>query len=159
MLTFRRNWACSFKCRFFPILEKSDSRHLQEKNMTHVELVSEFEVIENAFNHAVVSNNTTEIAKCISDDWVLIDAQGGIVPRASFFNAVEKGLLTHATMTKEILRVKVYNEVALVTGRGQNTGTWMGQPIKADEWITDVYKKQNGNWVCVLTHLTPVKKN
>ena len=126
--------------------------------MTNEELLSQFESIENAFNEAVVSNNTTEIAKCISGDWILIDAHGGIVQRESFFNAVEKGLLTHATMTKKILRVKVYNEIALVTGRGQNTGTWMGQPIGADEWITDVYKKQNGYWICVLTHLTPVKK-
>ena len=46
-------------------------------------------------------------------------------------------------MTKKILRVKIYRDIALVTGRGQNTGTWQGQPLEADEWITDVYKKIN----------------
>jgi ketosteroid isomerase-like protein len=61
-------------------------------------------------------------------------------------------------MTKEVLRVKVYGDVALVTGRGQNTGKWQGHPLSADEWITDVYHKVNSQWLCVLTHLTPVKK-
>ncbi len=61
-------------------------------------------------------------------------------------------------MTKEILRVKVYDNIVLVTGRGKNTGFFNGQPIKADEWITDIYKKENNKWVCVVTHLTPVSE-
>ena len=71
---------------------------------------------------------------------------------------LEQGLLTHSTMTKEILRFKVYDDIALVTGRGQNIGSWQGKPLETDEWITDVYKNEHGNWLCVLTHLTPVKK-
>jgi ketosteroid isomerase-like protein len=61
-------------------------------------------------------------------------------------------------MTKEILRIKVYGDLAVVTGRGQNTGTWQGQPLEADEWVTAIYKNENDKWLCVLTHLTPVKK-
>ena len=61
-------------------------------------------------------------------------------------------------MMKEISRVKIYGDVAIVTGRGQNTGTWQGQPLVADEWVTDVYVKEKNDWLCVLTHLTPVKK-
>ena len=88
----------------------------------------------------------------------MVDAQGGILPQERFFHVLEQGWLSHDTMTKEILRVRVYGDIALVTGRGQNTGTWQGQPLEADEWVTDVYKKENGKWLCVLTHLTPVKK-
>ena len=72
---------------------------------------------------------------------------------------LEQGLLTHSTMTKEILRFKVYDDIALVTGRGQNIGSWQGKPLETDEWITDVYKNENGNWLCVSTHLTPVKNS
>ena len=109
-------------------------------------------------NAAVISNSIDEIKKCVTSDWVLVDNQGGIIQQEVFFNVLEQGLLSHSTMTKEILRVKVYGDIAIVTGRGQNTGTWQGQSLKADEWITDVYKKENEKWLCVLTHLTPVKK-
>lgn len=126
--------------------------------MTDEQLKMQFQQIEDNFNVAVISNNVHEIKKCITSDWVLVDSQGGIIPQEGFFKVLEKGSLRHSTMTKEILRVKVYGDIALVTGRGQNTGSWQGQPLEADEWITDVYKKENNQWLCVLTHLTPVKK-
>jgi ketosteroid isomerase-like protein len=126
--------------------------------MTGEELKQQFQQIENNFNVAVISNRVDEIKKRITTDWVLVDSQGGIIPQERFFNVLEQGVLSHSTMTKEVLRVKVYGDMALVTGRGQNTGTWQGKPMQADEWITDVYKKENNNWLCVLTHLTPVKK-
>ncbi|MEO7991726.1 MAG: nuclear transport factor 2 family protein [Chryseolinea sp.] len=122
------------------------------------ELKKQFQQIEDNFSVAVISKSVDEIKKCITSDWILVDSQGGIIPQEGFFKVLEQGSLTHSTMTKKILRVKVYGNIALVTGRGQNTGTWQGQPLEADEWITDVYKKENDKWLCVLTHLTPVKK-
>jgi ketosteroid isomerase-like protein len=126
--------------------------------MTEEQLLEQFQKIEDNFNNAVISNRVDEIKKCITRDWVLVDSQGGIIPQKGFFKVLEQGLLSHSSMTKKILRVKVYGDIALVTGRGQNTGTWQGHPMEADEWITDVYKKENDMWLCVLTHLTPVKK-
>lgn len=126
--------------------------------MTEEQLKKQFQQIEDNFNVAVLSNSVDEIKKYITSDWVLVDSQGGIIPQEGFFKVLEQGSLSHSTMTKEILRVKVYGDMALVTGRGQNTGTWQGQPLEADEWITDVYKKEKDQWFCVLTHLTPVKK-
>jgi ketosteroid isomerase-like protein len=126
--------------------------------MTEEQLIEQFQKIEDNFNRAVISNNVDEINKCITTDWVLVDSQGGIIPQDRFLYVLQQGMLSHSTMTKKILRVKIYGEIALVTGRGQNTGTWQGQFMEADEWITDVYKKDNDNWFCVLTHLTPVKK-
>ena len=126
--------------------------------MNDEQLKQYFQEIEDNFNRAVISNSVEQIKACITSDWVLVDSQGGIIPQEGFFSVLEQGLLSHDSMTKEILRVKVYGDIALVTGRGQNTGTWQGQPMEADEWITDVYKQENGKWLCVLTHLTPVKK-
>ena len=126
--------------------------------MTEEQLKKQFQQIEDNFNVAVISNSVDEIKKCVTSDWVLVDSQGGIIPQEGFFSVLQQGHLSHSTMTKKILRVKVYGDMALVTSRGQNTGTWQGQPLEADEWITDVYKMENDKWLCVLTHLTPVKK-
>lgn len=126
--------------------------------MNEIDLIKEFQHIEDNFNRAVVTNDIAEIKKCITSDWVLVDSQGGIIPQERFFEVLKQGLLSHSTMTKRVLRVKIYDNIALVTGRGQNTGTWQGEPMEADEWITDVYKKESDQWLCVLTHLTPVKK-
>lgn len=126
--------------------------------MINEQLTAEFQAIEDNFNKAVLTNKVDEIKKCVTEDLILVDSQGGIISQEGFFQVLEQGLLSHQTMTKQILRVKVYDNIALVTGRGQNTGTWQGQPLQADEWIIDVYKRENEKWLCVLTHLTPVKQ-
>lgn len=115
-----------------------------------------FQKIEDDFNHAIISNSIDKIKECITKDWVIVDAQGGIIPQERFFYVIENGMLSHSSMTKEILRVKVYGITAIVTGRGKNTGLWKGKPMEADEWVTDIYIKENEKWLCVLTHLTPL---
>lgn len=126
--------------------------------MNEQSLKLQFQQIEDNFNRAILTNDVEEIKKCISPDWVLVDSGGGIIPQERFFTVLEQGLLSHSTMTKEVIRVKQYGNMALATGRGQNTGKWQGQPMEADEWITDVYIQEGDKWLCVLTHLTPVKK-
>lgn len=100
--------------------------------MVETELKDFFQKIEDNFNEAVISNKVEEIKKCITSDWILVDSQGGIIPQEGFFQVLEQGMLSHSTMTKEVLRVKIYDTIALVTGRGKNTGTWQGQPLEAD---------------------------
>jgi ketosteroid isomerase-like protein len=119
-------------------------------------LATEFARIEEVFNRAMVSNDVERISACVADDWVLVTPEAGVLPRSRILHVIETGELSHDTMTKDVGRVKVYGDIALVTGRGRNTGQYKGQRISADEWVTDVYRKVDGRWLCVLTHLTPV---
>ena len=119
-------------------------------------LATELARIEEDFNRAMVSNDVQRISACVADDWVLITPEAGVLPRSRILQVIETGELSHDTMTKDVGRVKVYGDVAVVTARGQNTGQYRGQRSSADEWVTDVYRKVDGRWLCVLTHLTPV---
>ena len=113
--------------------------------------------LEEAFNDAMVSNDVESIARCITDDWILVTPEAGPVPRSRILEVIGTGRLTHTTMTKIALHACVMGDVAWITGRGQNTGTFNGSPMEADEYITDIYRRENGEWRCMLTHLTPVK--
>lgn len=114
-----------------------------------------FEGLEARFNRAMVSNDVDQIAQCIAEDWVLVTPEIGPVSREAILGAIATGRLSHDTMSKSLARVAVYGDVAIVTGRGRNTGRFQGQAISADEWITDVYRQTESGWKCVLTHLTP----
>lgn len=124
--------------------------------MTDEARLKELEKAEEAFARAVVSNDVAEISSCISEDWILVTPKAGPIPRGRFLHVVEQGILSHDSMTKDISHVRVYGDVAVVTGRGRNTGMFQGAPISADEWVTDVYVKTSDRWICTLTHLTPV---
>jgi ketosteroid isomerase-like protein len=112
--------------------------------------------VEEDFNQAMISNDVAQIRACITDDWVLVTPEAGVMPGSRILHVIATGDLTHDTMTKNVGRVKVYGDVAVVTARGRNSGSYKGQPISADEWVTDVYRKIDGRWLCALTHLTPV---
>lgn len=113
--------------------------------------------LEERFNRAMVSNDVETISKCITDDWILVTPEAGPIPRARILSVIGSGLLTHSAMKKIGTHAAVAGDVAWVTGRGQNSGTFDGHPIEADEYITDVYRRVNGEWLCMLTHLTPVQ--
>ena len=119
-------------------------------------LATELARVEEDFNKAMVSNDIVRISACVADDWVLVTPEVGVVPRSRILAVIESGELSHDTMTKDVSRVRGYGDVAVVTARGRNTGQFRGQRISADEWVTDVYRKIDGRWLCVLTHLTPV---
>jgi ketosteroid isomerase-like protein len=121
-------------------------------------LATELARVEEDFNRAMVSNDVVRISACVADDWVLITPEVGVVPRSRILHVIESGELSHDTMTKDVGRVRVYGDVAVLTARGRNTGHFRGQQISADEWVTDVYRKVDGRWLCVLTHLTPVAR-
>ena len=114
--------------------------------------------LERRFNEAMVSNDVKRIAECITDDWVLVTPEAGPVPRARILDVVGSGRLTHSSMAKVATHAAVVGDMAWVTGRGQNTGTFSGAPIQADEYITDIYRRVGDTWLCMLTHLTPVKQ-
>ncbi|MBX3560324.1 MAG: nuclear transport factor 2 family protein [Sphingomonas sp.] len=117
------------------------------------------EAAERSFNEAMVSNEVVRIRACITPDWVLVTPERGPVAGAHVLAAIESGALTHDWMVKTTHHIHQMGDVATVTGRGRNTGTFRGEPMEADEWITDVYHRQDGRWRCVLTHLTPAAES
>ena len=114
--------------------------------------------LEERFNRAMVSNDVEAIAKCITDDWILVTPESGPVPRSRILDVIKSGKLTHSSMTKTATHAAVVGDMAWITGRGQNTATFDGTPIEADEYVTDIYRKVGDEWLCMLTHLTPVQK-
>lgn len=123
--------------------------------MSTAAIEAELEATEAAFNAAMISNDPAAIRRCITEDWVLVTPEVGPVPAARILALIEDGTLGHHMMDKTTHVIKVMGKVASVTARGQNTGWFRGQPIAADEWITDIYRRVEGRWRCVLTHLTP----
>lgn len=112
--------------------------------------------VEEMFNEAMISNDVARIRACVADDWVLVTPEAGVVPLARLLHVIEAGELSHDSMIKDVVRARVYGDTAVVTSRGRNTGMFRGVAISADEWVTDIYQRVSGRWLCTLTHLTPV---
>ena len=107
---------------------------------------------------AIVSNDAAAIGDFMADEWIIV-GENGATGKAEFLAWVASGDVTHETM--EIVgdaRVRIYDETAVLTARVTNSGHYKGQPFSADEWTTDVFRRQKNRWLCVLSQITPFRE-
>jgi ketosteroid isomerase-like protein len=114
--------------------------------------------LEKEFTQAIVKNDADAIARFLADDWIIIDADGGIVDKARFLGVIKSGALTHEMMESDEVAVRIYGEAAVVTGLTATKGKFMGQEFSTRERATDVFVKQSGRWQCVFSQLTRFSK-
>ena len=114
--------------------------------------------LEKEFTEAVVRNDAEAIGRFLADDWVIIDADGGIVDKARFLGVIKSGDLSHQTMESDEVHVRIYGEAALVTGLTATKGKFIGQEFSTRERATDVFVKRDGRWQCVFSQLTRFSK-
>jgi len=110
--------------------------------------------LEEDFAKAIVSNDADAVARFVSDDWIIIDPDGGVIDKGRFLAVMRSGALTHEAMESTDVRLRAYGDTAVVTAVTSTKGKFMGQEFTSRERATDVFVKLDGRWQCVLTHLT-----
>jgi ketosteroid isomerase-like protein len=108
---------------------------------------------EDELTRAMRENDADAIARCLSDDWAVISARGGVGEGKSIFpDGIKSGYLTRKTFDASEPRVRLYGNVALVTTKLHTAGMFGGKPFDVMERQTDVWVWKDGGWKCVLTH-------
>jgi ketosteroid isomerase-like protein len=114
--------------------------------------------VEKGFVDAIAKNDLEAIERFVTDDWIIINADGGIIDRERFLEVIKSGTLTHEMMESEDMRVRVYGDSAVVSALTRSKGKFMGQEFTTHERSTDVFVRRDGQWRCVLTQLTASTK-
>jgi ketosteroid isomerase-like protein len=114
--------------------------------------------MEKGFAEAIVKNDPEAIERFVADDWIIINADGGIIDKARFLAVIKSGTLTHDTMESDDMRVRLYGDSAVVSALTRSKGKFMGQEFTTEERATDFLVRLNGQWRCVLTQLTALTK-
>lgn len=127
---------------------KTEAKGMDEKS------IEQLLQVEKDFQQAIVENNVEGISRFIAQDWIIVDADGGIIDKDEFLSVIQSGALTHDAMKLEEARVRIYGDTGLVTGRATSAGKYMGVGFTTMERSTDVFLKFGDQWRCVLTHLT-----
>ena len=73
-------------------------------------------------------------------------------------NGFASGSFHYVSREISDLRVRVYGETAVVTGRSVQKGMENGKDYSGDYWFTRVYVKQKGRWLTVALQTTLIQK-
>lgn len=114
--------------------------------------------VEKEFSQAIVNNDAEAVGRFLTEDWIIIDPDGGIIDRARFLDVIKSGGLTHEMMQSDDTQVRIYGNTAIVTALTSTKGKFSGQVFTTQERATDIFVKQNGQWQCALSQVTKFTK-
>ena len=112
--------------------------------------------VANDWDRAMVENDVEAIGRYMAEDWIIVGSNGSVGDKPTFLQLVKSGTLSHDEMTSEDVRVRVYGDTAVVTARGVSEGKYQGQAFREVERSSCVFVRQQGQWRCVLTHLSRI---
>ena len=110
---------------------------------------------EAALTAALIANDADAVGALFADNWVYVTPTGP-VSQTEILGAIAAGRLQHfsfATLGEP--RLVVEGDVAIFTSHEISTGAWEGVPYRTDEWITDIWLRQeDGRWLCAMSQKT-----
>jgi ketosteroid isomerase-like protein len=124
----------------------------QTQNSTEKELIG----VENAWKQAVVKRDVSALQHLYADEYMSVDQEGMTWNKKEDIEIDTAGVSRLSTYKLEDLTVRIYGDVAVVTGRNSATGKVLDREAKAQNRFTDVFVKRDGRWQCVHSQTTPI---
>jgi ketosteroid isomerase-like protein len=103
---------------------------------------------------AFARNDAAFFDRVLADDWTLISPQGEAKTKADVQREMKEGTFKVESGETLDLKVRVYGDAGVVTGRSRLKATYKGKPIRSTDLWTDVYIKRDGKWRCVASQAT-----
>ena len=111
-----------------------------------------------AWDKAIVSKDRAAIEANMADDFRQIGSNGEVETRRSFVDDLVSPELQIDPYTVEDFDVRLYGEVALLSGRTRMTGRYQGKPFSSHYRYIDVYVRAAGQWKVVSVQTTRLAK-
>jgi len=105
---------------------------------------------------AVVKADVATLEGMTADDYMLINANGQMSDKATTMNDIKTGVIKLTANEVSDMKVRVYGDTAVVTGKSSAKGTIRGRELKGPVMFTRVYVKKNGKWLSVAFQQTPI---
>jgi ketosteroid isomerase-like protein len=105
---------------------------------------------------AVVKSDVGRLDKQTSDDYMLITMNGRVSDKSQMLDGFKSGQSKLTTEDLSDLKVRVYGNTAVVTGKADIKGTLGGQDATGLIFFTRVYVKKDGRWQSVSLQQTRI---
>ena len=112
--------------------------------------------LENDWKGAVVKRDKSALQQLYADDYLSTDSEGGLWNKAEDISIDTTGVFKLESFKFADMKVRVYGDVALVTGRISLAGTSNRQQLSSQFRFTDAFVKHDGRWQVASTQLTSI---
>lgn len=108
--------------------------------------------LEQDWTNANLKADVAVLDRILADDYTWINQEGVLRTKAQNLELIKSGGLVIPSMVTDDMKVRIYGDAAVVTGRNTFKATLEGKDFDGQERWTDTWIKRNGRWQCVATH-------
>jgi len=119
--------------------------------------VKEIKQLEEARNQAILRGDAAALERMTADDYTFITLKGELRTKADIVKGFSSGSFKYQSRSISDLKIRVYGEAAIVTGRSVQEGTENGKDYSGNYRFTRVYVKQNAAWKTVALQTTLIQ--
>jgi len=112
--------------------------------------------LEQEWTNADVKDDLALLDRVLADDWVITETDGSVWTKAQILAAKKTGEDKISTEVTDDIKVRVYGNAAVVTGRNTLKGIFKGRDLSGQERWTDTWIMKAGRWQCVATHISKI---
>ena len=105
---------------------------------------------------AFVDRDTRRLREVLTEDFTLTDADGTVTTRAEEIASVETGAVRYDVFENHDMKVRIYGDSAVVTGRTTVQGTAGKSPFAAEFQFTDAIIRRGDRWRFAASHISRV---
>ncbi len=117
---------------------------------------SELTAQADRWDKAIVRKDRAAIEGNMAEDFRQIDGAGNVETKASFVTGLVSTDLEIDPYSVEDFDVRVYGDVALLSGRTRMTGRYQGKPFASHYRYIDIYVRRAGAWKIVSVQITRI---
>jgi len=113
--------------------------------------------LERQWAAAAVKGDAGPLQAMVVEDWTLTNPVGQIVPKSVLVEKIKDGSLKIESLDYANMKVRMYGDTGIVTGRMTIKATWDGSDVGGEYAFTDTFVKQGGKWQEVASQVTRIE--
>ncbi len=112
--------------------------------------------LENEWADAWVKSDVAFFDRIMADDYTWTSPWGWVMTKADDLTLIKSGKDVIASWVLADMKVRVYGDAAVVTGRDTIKETYKGKDISSQNRWTHTWIKRAGQWQCVAGHSSEI---
>jgi ketosteroid isomerase-like protein len=112
--------------------------------------------IEKGWSEAYVKKDIAFLDQTLADDYMETNEEGYITTKAEGLENLKSGAFVAISSVQENVKVRVYGDAAVVTGRSTLKAQYKGKDASGQFQWTDTFIKRDGRWQCVAEHYSKI---
>ena len=122
------------------------------------DVARELAQIEQKIVKAWLEGDWKTIESILAPDWSVIDLTGRVLTKAQVLQELGSGERKIESGSVDDLNVRIFGDIAIVTGRSVLSGAYQGKRVSVVQRFTDVFAKRNDRWQVVASQGTQVNQ-